>query len=658
MLSNDFKNDFRTLIEEQRKTKAFHDWEGNLFDYLSIVKENPEVANKSAARIYNAIMKYGTKEVHVSEKLPGYEDLVKYNYFEGKIFGESSAMTIHDLMKFLKASAKRTATRKKILILVGPVAAGKSTTAALIKRALELDDLPAFKIKGCPIHEDPLNAIPLEDREKWNDLLGVHIEGNLCPHCRKEIKDKYTDEEGRIKWEDIPVESFRPSEQDRIGIGTFQPSDPKSQDITELIGSVNIAKMNRYGEGDPRGYDFNGELQIANRGMIEYIEILKADIKFHYTLISLAEEQVIKAPKFPQMYIDTTMISHTNQTEYDSFRSEKKNEALHDRMYRISAPYNLKVDEEIEIYKKMIKESDFKDIHIAPGTLRVAAQFAVLSRLIKDDKLTNMVEKMKIYNGETTEHFKKTEIDVKAMRARGREKGEGMFGISPRFVIQSLNMALSTKEDKKCITPIDVIRALKQNFNHQVGFKDEDIPTLSNILVGEKDSVRSEYVDFAQKEVNMAFLYAYEDQANELFDRYMTNVTAFCRKEQVQDMVTGEWSPPDEELMRSLEDYIGVPQNSKGEFRNGVFVCKAGCLERKEDFTYESYKPLKEAIELKLMNDLKNVVNLSIANPTNTKPKNKEQRDKAFRTLKEKGYCDHCANVLLAFVGQILRKKN
>jgi serine protein kinase len=418
-----------------------------------------------------------------------------------------------------------------------------------------------------------------------------------------------------------------------------------------------MAKMTRFGETDPRAYQFDGELQVANRGLIEYIEILKADIKFHYVLISAAQEQVIKAPGFPQMNIDALILSHTNQTEYDSFRSDKKNEALHDRMYKVIVPWNLSVSEEVKIYQKMISESDFKDVHIAPGTLELAAQFAVLTRLKKTTKVTNLVQKMKLYDGKTSNDFKKEEVDIKKIREEGRSNGEGMDqGISPRFIINALNVALASKEDKKCINPIDVIRSLRQNFDHQTGIEDQDVVTFKNLLTGEKDSIASEFVEFAKKEVNMAFLYAYGDQAAELFSRYMMNVGAYCRKEKVEDSITGEYSSPDEKLMRSLEELIGVPSNSKDEFRNGVFVHKSGCLERGQEFTYNSYAPLKEAIEKKLMSDLRNVVNLSIVNTTSTNPKRQRARDRAFRTLMEKGWCEHCANMLLSFVGEILRK--
>jgi serine protein kinase len=657
------KNDFKTIITDQRIGKGSQKWEGNTLDYLQKVMDDPGLTRFAPGRIYDMVAKYGFRDVDSSLKTRGYEDLIQYKFFDGKIFGTFEA--IHDIMRFLKAAARRTETGKRILIMVGPVSSGKSTIAYLIKRGLERDDSPVYAIEGCPIQEDPLHLIPNEDREFWEEKLGVRIEGELCPVCQLSVDTEYSDEDGNILWENVPVEQFKFSEQRRKGIGTFQPSDPKSQDISELIGSVNMAKLTLHGETDPRAYQFDGELQISNRGIVEYIEILKADVKFHYVLITAAQEQLIKAPRFPQMSVDTLILSHTNQTEYDSFKADKKNEALHDRMYPIMVPYNLRVDDEIKIYDKLIKESEFANIHIAPGTLRIAAQFAILSRLIESTKVTNFIEKMKLYNGETTEEFKKQEIDLKALRLEGREQDEGMFGISPRFIINALNIALGSKEDKNCVNPIDIIRALRQNFEHQIGISEEDQGRFLNLLIGEKDSVSFEYKQFAKKQVNIAFLYAYEEQANTLFDNYMQNAAAFCKKEKVYDSITGEYSDPDEKLMRSIEELIGVPVNSRTEFRNGIFVYKTDCMERGETFTFASYTPLKEAIEKKLMSDLKNVVTLTIADKTSTDERKQKRREKAFRKLVPQGrepkshedYCEHCANMLLAFIGEVLRKE-
>lgn len=656
--------DFRDLMIKQQEEVGPLKWNGNLVEYMEIVSQFPEVAMLAPARVYNMIMKKGTEPVLESRKTKGYEDLVKYKFFDGKIFG--SYEPIHDIMKFMKAAAKRTETGKRILMMMGPVSGGKSTIAALIKKGLELDDTPIYSIIGCPIHEDPLHAIPHQFRKEWNEKLGVKIEGELCPVCQLALDQNHTDTEGFVRWHELPVEMIKISEQRRTGIGTFTPSDPKSQDITELIGKVNMSKLHMYGESDPRAYQFDGELQVANRGVIEYIEILKADIKFHHVLITLAQEQVIKAPGFPQMYLDELILSHTNQTEFDSFRSEKKNEALHDRMYYVRVPWNDTIKDEIEIYKKLIAESQFSDIHVSPGALEVCAQFAILTRLYPSQKI-NLIRKMKLYNGEYLEEFTKgKDKDIKIIREEGRSNNECMSGISPRFIINAINIALGQKDkvetgDEKysgCITALDMVRALRDNFQHHIGGEQKDTDKYLQLLTAKEESVVAEYKEFAKKEVSKAFVHAFDDQANELFYRYDANCKAFCKGETVFDEITGEHRDPDEKIMRSIEELIPIPNESRREFRKGVFVYKSDTLEEGKIWGWDTYKPLKDAIEKKLMNDLKNVVTLSIADTVSTDAKVKARRSKAMRTLLSKGYCLHCSNALLGFVGEVLRRDN
>ena len=291
--------------------------------------------------------------------------------------------------------------------------------------------------------------------------------------------------------------------------------------------------------------------------------------------------------------------------------------------------------------------------------------WAVLSRLVPSTKVDNLVKKMKIYNDEIVDDFKKEEFDMKALREEGRKKHEGMDGIDPRYIIDALNITLGAKEEKNCINPVDVIRALRNHFAHAIGITDEQEVKYENMLVGEKDSIASEYKEIAKKEINIAFLYAYEEQAETLFDNYMKNAESFCKKEKVHDEITGEYHEPDEKLMRSIEELINIPVNAKAEFRNGIFVHKTTCLERGDKFTFKTYPPLKEGVEKKLMMDLKNVVSLTLADPSKTDKKTKKRRAEALERLvpnpdnpkSHEEYCPQCANNLLAFVGEILRRE-
>lgn len=652
--------DFRDIILTQQQKAGPTKWQGTVEKYLGVVQKHPELAETAPARVYRMIMKAGTSPINDDTlKIKGYEDLVWYKFFDGKIFGSRTAHAIHDIMKFLRAAAMRTETGKRILLLMGPVSSGKSTITSLIKRGLELWDEPTYGIIGCPLHEDPLHAIPLKDRPYWTDKLGVKITRELCPVCQQNLDDNYVDDDGFARWHELPIERVTFSEQRRCGIGTFQPSDPKSQDISELIGRVNMSQLALYDETDPRAYQFNGELQVANRGIMEYIEILKADIKFHYTLITVAQEQKIKTPGFPMMDVDTTLLSHTNQTEFDKFANNKENEALHDRIFLVKVPWNDMVSEEIKIYQKLIDESEFKDIHISPHTLDVAAQFAVLSRLKESKICTNLIKKMKLYDGEYLEEFSQgREIDVKELRQEGKTKNECMItGLSPRFITDSINTIMASKGDShKCVTALDIIKSLRDNFEHHMGHGEKDIIAYQELLMGDEDSIVSEFKEFAKKEVSKAFVHAFDDQAHELFLRYMANVRAYSKRETIYNQTTGTYEQPDEDIMRSIEEQVPVAQEAKAEFRKQIFVYKADCIEMGEEFDWRSYKPIKEAIEAKLMGDLKNVVTLSIADTTATDAKSKGRRNRAMKTLMKKGYCEHCANQLLAFIGEVLRR--
>ena len=651
------KLDFQRIIEDSRKDEKEAQWEGTCLDYLELVKEDPAISQLAPGRLYQMIMNKGTESIHDFVKLPDYEDMVRYKFFQDELYGLEEPL--HDIMKFFKAGARRTETGKRILILVGPVSSGKSTIASILKRGLEEDSTAIYAIKGCPMHEDPLHLVPKTQRPKWQEILGIKIEGDLCPMCRFKLLNNqaYQDKNGNALWELFPVVRIRLDEKARCGIGTFQPADPKNQDMAELIGRVDLSKITQYGETDPRAYSLDGELEIANRGFMEYVEILKCDIKFHYILITVAQEQVLKAPGFPQIYVDEVILSHTNQTEFDKFKSAKENEALHDRMYPIFVPYNLKVKEEEKIYKKMIERSEFRGVHLAPYILTVAAQFAILTRLAESQICPNLIKKMKYYNGEAVADKEKDQVDLLQLYQEGKKKAEGMSGISPRFVVNALNVALGQKEAVKCINPLDAIRGLRHNFEHHIGFTDEEKTTYLNLLVGEKDSVLSEFREIAKKEVNRAFLFAYEDQAQALFDNYMKNATAFCLKKKIRDSVTNEDQEPDEKLMRSIEEMIGVSENAKKEFRQGIFVFKSDAIDQGKEFTFNTYTPLQEAIERKLIGDLKNVVSLTIADKTRKDPKTVKRRQDALEALEQKGYCLVCAENLLQFVGDILRKE-
>jgi serine protein kinase len=629
-------------------------------EYLELVEKMPEIAQLAPARMYNAVLRKGTEEIPEREQWG--DTKVRYKFFSDSLFGQEESH--EQLMQFLAAGARRTETGKRILLLMGPPAGGKSSIASTLKRGLEeySKEVPLYSIEGCDLHEEPLHLIPRHLRSSFADKLGIPIEGDLCPQCRQMLFQHYAarDEQGNMKeirWEEVPVKRISLSEQARVGISTFQPGDPKSQDISDLIGYEDVAKSARYGKADPRSYSLTGELEKANRGLVEFIEMLKCDKKFLWCLISVAQEQVIKVQgsTFPQIYTDTVILSHTNQPEFEEFAQEKE-PALHDRIYMVRVPYPLRVRDERRVYEKLLSESNLSDIHVAPYALDVVSMFTVLTRYSSSSICEDPVKKMKYYNGDRVPEDKyRDPVDIRELREEGRKNGEGFFGISSRYAIDAINTAL-VREGATCLTPRMAIRALQRHFEHHMGFSDEEIQHYQSLLQETKEgTVTGEYKQIVEKEVTKAFLRAYEDLAREQFNKYIRNITAYCRKEKLRDEFTGEYKQPDEEFMRSLEEVIGVTDNRKDQFRQEILVYKA----TEEDFDFATYEPLQEAVEKKLLHQMKDTLSLVVSKE---KPKGGEERARAqelYDTLiNERGFCETCAREFIEDAARFLSQSS
>jgi serine protein kinase len=640
-------SDFLKQAEEQRALEVKLSWEGTFSEYLDLVAANPNVADLAHARVYDMIMRAGVDD-------PGDGRPKDYKFFRAELFGLDR--TLQQLVEeYFSPASRRLDIRKRILMLVGPVGGGKSTLVTLLKRGMEkyskTDDGAVYAIKGCPMHEEPLHLIPEDLRAGFRKQFGVYIEGDLCPVCRWRVTHEF---DGKI--DNVPVHRVTFSEKQRIGIGTFKPADPKSQDVAELTGSVNIQALTEYGtESDPRSYNFDGELNIANRGMMEFIEMLKAEKRFLYELNTVAGEQTIKASRFALIYCDVAVVAHTNEYEYNSYFGNKENEAMIDRIFVVRVPYNLRVGEEVKIYEKLISQSEVQEegidltrMHIAPNTLRVASMFAVLSRLKPSKKSgLSLVTKLKLYDGEK----QVGDWDQKHVRELHDEyQDEGMNGVSPRFIINRISSAL-VRGGKNCVNPIDVLRALRDGLSEYTSNEEE-----KRRLLGFIDEVRKEFDETAKKEVQRAFVYSYEESAKTLLDNYLDNVDAFCNRTKVKDALTGDEVEPDERLMRSIEDQIGVTENAKREFREGVMRSVASLARRGNPFIVGSDERLKEAIEKKLFTDLKDVVKITTSTKTPDADQLKKINEVVDRLVREQGYCTVCANELLRYVGTLLNR--
>ena len=632
-----------SLLEElqnYRKAEEGLSWNGTFAEYLELVEKNPQITQHAHARIYNMIMSKGTETVN---------GVTRYNFFDNEIFGLDKTME-RLVEEYFHSAARNLDVKKRILLLMGPVSGGKSSIVSLLKEGLEqyskTDGGAVYAIDGCPMHEEPLHLIPKELRGMFEEKYGVKIEGNLCPICKLRLDEEY---QGRI--EDVRVTRVVLSEENRVGIGTFQPSDPKSQDIADLTGSIDFSTITEYGsESDPRAYRFDGELNKANRGLIELQEALKCDEKFLWNLLSLSQEGNFKAGRFALISADELIVAHTNETEYKNFISNKKNEALHSRIIVMNIPYNLRASDEVKIYDKLIHQSSVNDIHIAPHALYTASMFSVMSRL-KDSKKNGMdiLKKMKLYDGVEVEGFKIK--DLKELQDEGQQMDEGMSGIDPRYVINRISSTL-IKKDHKCINALDILRSLKDGLDSHPSITKEEKERLVNLLA----LSRSEYDEIAKKEVQRAFVYAYEESSKALFDNYLDNVEAYCNNVKFKDPITEEEQDPDEALMRSIEEQVGVSENARKGFREEILIRMSVYARKGLKFDYTSHERLKEAIEKKLFSDLKDVVKITTSSKTPDADQLKRINSVSERLIKEHGYCPICANELLKYTGALLNR--
>ena len=422
-----------------------------------------------------------------------------------------------------------------------------------------------------------------------------------------------------------------------------------SQDISELVGGIDLSTIGEVGvESDPRAYRFDGELNIANRGIMEFVEMLKTDEKFLYVLLTLSQEQNIKTGRFSMIYADEVVVSHTNEHEYQAFVGNKKSEALQDRIILVKVPYNLRVSDEIKIYEKLLKQSSLQNVHIAPYTLRVASMFAVLTRLEPSKKAgMSPMKKLKLYDGEDIEDFKQK--DIKELQEEAIR--EGMDGISPRYVINRLSSAL-VKQNTTCINPIDALRALRDGLDQHTSITREERERYLNFI----QEARKEYDEIAKKEVQRAFVYSYEESARTLLNNYLDNVEAYCNKTKLRDPITDEEMEPDEQLMRSIEEQIGITENAKKSFREEILIRISSLARKGMTFDYTSHERLKEAIEKKLFADLRDVVKITTSTRTPDKEQLRKINDVVNRLMTEHGYCHVCAHEILRYTGSLLNR--
>ncbi len=667
---------------DQQKFLHQH-WEGSFHEYLDIAAKNPRVVRNAFQRVYDMILSYGFEKYTLLK-----HDIIKYHFFSDPIdngmdavFGLDTAL--ERLVDIFRSAAQGLGTEKRILLLHGPVGSAKSTIARLLKKGLEHYSrtdggaLYTFSWKNerhgeegeleeyspCPMHEEPLLLIPTEARKEvvaelnkgLPDDRRIRLYGDVCPFCRKTYDDlllRYAGDWLKVI-EHVKVKRLVLSEKDRKGVGTFQPKDEKNQDSTELTGDINYRKIAMYGsDSDPRAFNFDGELNIANRGIVEFIEVLKLDVAFLYDLLGASQEHAIKPKKFAQTYIDEVIIGHTNEPEYRKLQNNELMEAFRDRTLKIDVPYNSRLDDEIKIYLKDFGPEKVKGIHIAPHTIEVAAMWAVLTRLSEPKKAgLSLMQKLKLYNGKSVPGY--TEDSVRELMEENNR--EGMNGISPRYIQDKLSNAMVSHQaqEDKTVNPFMVLNEIETGLDHHSLINDEETKKQYKELLG---VVREEYEDILKGEVQRA-ISADEDAIKRLAANYIENVKAYTQKQRVRNKYTGRDEEPDERLMRSIEEKIDIPDSRKDDFRQEIMNYIGALAIEGRKFEYNTNARLLKALELKLFEDqkdtikLKNLVSSVVDDETQKKIDVVKQR-----LIKYFGYNEVSATDVLNYVASIFAR--
>ncbi|MGH2542256.1 MAG: PrkA family serine protein kinase, partial [Ardenticatenaceae bacterium] len=635
--------EFVDLLAQRQDAEQYRQqhWEGSFVEYLDVVRKYPGVARSAFQRIYDMVLSHGSEQRELYR-----QPVTHYFFFDDPFDHGKDAIYgldpyLMELVDFFHSAARRYGTERRVLLLHGPVGSSKSTIARLLKKGLEqysrtpegavytyrwtnLENGEDFQ---CPMHEEPLHLLPLEYRADFLAPINVErgeghelvVDGDLCPACRfvyQGLMARYDGDVARVL-EHVHVKRLILSEKDRIGIGTFQPKDEKNQDSTELTGDINYRKIAEYGtDSDPRAFSFDGEFNIANRGLIEFVEVLKLDVAFLYDLLGASQEHKIKPKKFAQTDIDEVILGHTNEPEYRKLQSNEYMEALRDRTVKIDVPYITRLGDEINIYQKDFAQKRIRGKHIAPHVVEVAAMWAVLTRLEepKHAGLT-LMQKLRLYDGKTLRGF--TEDNVRELRDSASR--EGMEGISPRYIQDKISNALvnapgdrhpdevDTRYPDGCVNPFMVLSELENGLRHHSLITSEDQRQRYRELLA---VVQEEYDDIVKNEVQRAIT-ADEAAIQRLCANYIDNVKAYTQRERVRNRFTGREEEPDERLMRSIEEKIDIPESRKDDFRREVMNYIAALSLDGKPFNYTSNPRLQKALELKLFEDQKDSIKLT-----------------------------------------------
>ncbi|TXI72661.1 MAG: PrkA family serine protein kinase [Dokdonella sp.] len=545
---------------------------------------------------------------------------------------------IEHIVSYFRHAAQGLEEKKQILYLLGPVGGGKSSLAERLK--LLIENIPFYAIKGSPVHESPLGLFnPVEDGSILEDDYGIprrYLGTIMSPWAVKRLHE-YGGDITRFR-----VVKLHPSVLSQIAVSKTEPGDENNQDISSLVGKIDIRKLETYSQNDPDAYSYSGGLCLANRGILEFVEMFKAPIKVLHPLLTATQEQNYKGTEgFGAIPFDGLVLAHSNEAEWITFKNNRNNEAFLDRIYIVKVPYCLRVSDELRIYEKLLTNSSLANAPCAPDTLRMMAQFSALSRL-KEPENSSLYSKMRIYDGE---NLKDTDPKAKSYQEYRDFAGvdEGMTGLSTRFAFKILSKVFNFDHREVAANPVHLMYVLEQQIEREQ-FPPEVEERYRRYL---KEFLSPRYAEFIGKEIQTAYLESYSEYGQNIFDRYVTYADFWIQDQEFRDPNTGEIldrSALNDELEK-IEKPAGI-SNPK-DFRNEVvnFVLRSRARQDGKNPSWTSYEKLRAVIEKKMFSNTEELLPVISFNTKASADEQKKHQDFVNRMI-TKGYTEKQVRLL------------
>lgn len=622
----------------QSRFEAAQEEELSIQDYLTICKTDPTAYATVAERMLCAIGEPELVDTRTDPRLSrifANKILRRYPTF-GDLFGMEEA--IENIVSYFRHAAQGLEEKKQILYLLGPVGGGKSSLAERLKYLIE--KIPVYAIKDSPVHESPLGLFnPDEDAQLLQDDYGIprrYLNTIMSPWAVKRLHE-FGGDITRFR-----VVKLTPSVLSQIMVAKTEPGDENNQDISSLVGKIDIRKLEHFSQDDPDAYSYSGGLCLANRGVLEFVEMFKAPIKVLHPLLTATQEGNYKGTEgFGAIPFDGMVLAHSNEAEWLTFRNNRNNEAFLDRLYIVKVPYSLRVNDEIRIYEKLIAGSSLNKAACAPDTLRMLAQFSVLSRL-KDPENSSIFSKMRVYDGE---NLKDTDPKARSYQEYRDFAGvdEGMTGLSTRFAFKILSRVFNFDHREVSANPVHLMYVLEQQIEQEQFPPEVHDKYLRHI----KEYLSPRYAEFIGKEIQTAYLESYSEYGQNIFDRYVTYADFWIQDQEFRDVNTGEMLDRialNDELEK-MEKPAGI-SNPK-DFRNEVvnFVLRARANNDGRNPSWTSYEKLRAVIEKKMFSNTEELLPVISFNTKASGDEQKKHQDFVNRMI-EKGYTEKQVRLL------------